>query len=153
MSSSESITDRLSLLQVLTELEINYWYEVDHNWGRNAHDFYAADGSFTIGDKIMRGTDAIAGFYRWREARGERVARHIVTNFRLGAMRADQAAFECILCLHAADGRPVLPSQPPIMIADIRSECARGADGRWYYHSHTLIPVFEGGEPATVPKN
>jgi hypothetical protein len=153
MNSEDTITDRLSLLQILTELEINYWYEVDHNWGRNAHDFYAVDGSFTIGDKVMRGTDAIARFYRWREARGERVARHIVTNCRLDGMGADQAVLECILCLHAADGRPILPSQPPIMIADIRSEFKRGAGGRWYYLSHTLNPVFEGGEPATVPQN
>lgn len=153
MSFADSMNDRLSLLQVLTEQEINYWYDVDHNWGRNAHEFYTAGGTFMIGDKIMSGTDAIAGFYHWRQARGERVARHIVTNFRLGAVRTDQAAFECILCLHAADGRPVLHSRPPIMIADVRSECKRGADGRWYYLSHALIPIFEGGEPATIPQN
>lgn len=153
MSSAAPITAQLYLLQVLTDLEVNYWYEVDHNWGRNAHDFYAADGSFTIGDRVMRGIEAIAGFYRWREARGQRVARHIVTNFRLGPVHAEQVSFECILCLHAADGRPVLPSRPPIMIADIRSECDQGADGRWHYLSHTLTPVFEGGEPATVPQS
>lgn len=153
MSSADPITDRSALLQILTELEVNYWYEVDHNWGRNAQDYYVADGSFTIGDKTMRGADAIAGFYRWRQSRGDRVARHLVTNFRLGAVRPDRVAFECIMCLHAADGRPVLPSRPPIMIADIRSECVHGSDGRWRYLSHALIPIFEGGEPATLPQS
>jgi len=97
------------------------------------------------------GPDAIADFYRWRESRGERVARHVVTNFRLGAPQGSRAKCECIMLLYAADGRPVLPSLPAIMIADIVGECVRNAEGRWQYLSHRLIPIFEGGVPATIP--
>jgi hypothetical protein len=141
-----------TVLQALTALEIDYWYEVDHNWGRNAHAFYVDGGVFAIGDKKMYGIEAVAGFYRWREARGERTARHIVTNFRLASVQGNRAKFECILCLYAADGAPVLPSRPAIMIADIVNECEFGSDGRWRFISHCLRPVFEGGEPATVPQ-
>jgi hypothetical protein len=140
-------------LQALTKLEIDYWYDVDHNWGRNASAFYTAQGVFTIGEKRMTDPDAIAGFYRWRESRGERVARHVVTNFRLGDSRGTQARLECIMLLFAADGRPVLPSLPPIMIADVVSDCERADDGRWRFVSHRLVPLFEGGVPATIPPN
>ncbi len=57
------------------------------------------------------------------------------------------------MLLYAADGRPVLPSLPAIMIADVVSECERGDDGQWRFVSHRLIPVFEGGVPATIPQN
>jgi hypothetical protein len=46
----------------------------------------------------------------------------------------------------------VLPSLPAIMIADIVRQCELGQDGRWRYLSHALLPIFEGGEPATIPK-
>lgn len=150
MNDARSAADPM-LLQTLTTFEVDYWYDVDHNWGRNAHEFYVEDGEFAIGVKVMRGKEAVAGFYRWREARGERTARHVVSNFRLLSTEGDRAAFQCIMCLYAADGRPVLPSQPAIMIADIISECALGRDGGWRFVSHRLVPIFEGGEPATIP--
>jgi hypothetical protein len=57
------------------------------------------------------------------------------------------------MLLYAADGRPVLPSLPAIMIADIVSDCERQGDGEWRFVSHRLVPVFEGGVPATIPQN
>jgi hypothetical protein len=152
MSENRSAGDQ-DVLQALTALEVDYWYEVDHNWGRNARAFYTAEGVFAIGDKTMNGPDAVAEFYRWRESRGERVARHVVTNLRLSASQGMRAKLECIMLLYAADGRPVLPSLPAIMIADIVSDCERDADGKWRFVSHRLIPVFEGGVPATIPEN
>lgn len=143
----------LDILQALAALEVNYWFEVDHNWGRNARTFYTAHGIFAIGDKTMASPDAIAEFYAWRESRGERVARHVVTNFRLGGSHGARAVLECIMLLYAADGRPILPSLPAIMIADVVSECERDIDGTWRFVSHRLIPVFEGGVPATIPQN
>ena len=152
MSEDSRVADR-DILQALTTLEVNYWYEVDHNWGRNARAFYTSQGFFAIGDKTMAGPDAIADFYRWRESRGERVARHVVTNLPLGESHGARARLECIMLLYAADGRPVLPSLPAIMIADVVSDCERDDDGKWRFVSHRLVPVFEGGVPATIPQN
>jgi hypothetical protein len=139
------------LCQELTALEVNYWYEVDRNWGRSAHTFYIPDGTFVIGDKTLQGVDAIANFYKWREGRGERAARHVVTNFRLSAYDDRRAELECILLLYAADGTPPLPSESAVMIADITSQFELGADAQWRFRSHTLVPIFTGTTPATVP--
>jgi hypothetical protein len=137
--------------QRLVNLEVDYWYEVDHNWGRSAHAFYVADGNFIVADKTLAGVDAIANFYKWREGRGDRAARHAVTNFRVSELGALRARLDCILILYAADGRPPLPSDAPVMIADITSECERQPNGRWLFRSHTLAPIFTGATPATLP--
>jgi SnoaL-like domain len=142
---------RADILQALTELEVEYWHEVDRNWGRQAHRFYVEDGVFAIGDKTMVGRDAIAGFYRWREGRGERTARHLVSNFRLGSADGRRVEFECVMCLYAADGAPVLESRPAIMIADVVSACVVTNDGQWRYALHRLKPIFMGGEAPTIP--
>jgi hypothetical protein len=137
--------------QKLMSLEVNYWYEVDRNWGRCAHTYYVPGGKFVIGDKTLVGADAIANFYKWREGRGERAARHVVTNFRLSEGKELRARFECILMLYAADGRVPLPSESPVMIADITSECERRPNGRWLFRTHALAPIFTGSTPATLP--
>ena len=62
MSNEKPHADGLTLLQALTALEVDYWYEVDHNWGRQAHRYYAEGGIFAIGDKKMQGQDAVAAF-------------------------------------------------------------------------------------------
>src|SRR3977135_78635 len=112
-------TDRAAILQKLIELEVDYWYEVDFNWGRAASDLYVDDGVFAIGDSRMEGRAAIAQFYSWREGRGERRARHVVTTFRLENAADDVWTLRCILLLYAAEGTAVLPSLPAILIADV----------------------------------
>jgi hypothetical protein len=134
----------LLLLVELHALEAEYWYEVDHNYGRSAQTLYEADGTFTIGDTVLAGRDAIAGFYRRREERGDRTARHVITNPRLTVVNEDHARFETIMLLYADDGVPVLESKPAIMIADVTTEYVR-TGGSWSVRSRTLRLVFEGG--------
>ena len=142
---------RDSVLQRLVELEVEYWHDVDFNWGRNAKTWYVDDGTFAIGDHRMEGRNAIEEFYRWREARGERTARHLVTNFRLDKLAENIATFQCILLLYAADGKPILPSKAPALIADIHNECVLCTDRQWRFKSHLLTPIFMGGESPTIP--
>lgn len=143
--------DQVLLAQKLTQVEVDYWHEVDFNWGRDAHTFYVEDGIFVIGDHRMDGREAVGQFYAWREGRGERTARHVVTNFRLENQTDTGATLRCILLLYAADGKPVLPSLPAILIADVLSEFTRETGGPFRYCSHVLTPVFMGGERPTVP--
>jgi hypothetical protein len=138
------------MLQELTALVVDYWFDVDFNWGRGAAAFYVDDGLFAIGGSRMQGRDAIRDFYAWREGRGERTARHVVTNFRLDACSDNDATLRCILLLYAADGAPVLPSLPPILIADAVALWVRGDEGWFRFRSHVLSPVLMGGAPPTI---
>jgi hypothetical protein len=137
----------LLLLVELHALEAAYWYEVDHDYGRAAQHLYEPDGTFTIGDTVLRGREAIAGFYRRREERGDRTARHVITNPHLTVVSEDHARFETIMLLYADDGVPVIESKPAVMIADVVTEYVR-TGGAWSVRARTLRPVFEGGAGA-----
>jgi hypothetical protein len=140
-----------SIFQKLVAFETDYWFDVDFNWGRKAAEFYRPDGVFVIGESRMEGRDAIRQFYRWREERGNRTARHVITNLRLHAANESAATLGCILLLYAADGAPVLPSLPAILVADVRSDFIGAAGEQYLFQSHVLSPIFMGGEAPTLP--
>jgi hypothetical protein len=141
----------LDLIAELSALNVAFWQDVDHNWGRTAHEFFVEEDALYATPDPLEGRQAIRDFYSWREGRGSRIARHCIVNFHAAPDGDNRATCDWILLLHAADGEPVLPTAPPILIADFRDVCARGADGRWLYESRTLTPIFKGGAPVTLP--
>ena len=147
--------DRLERHLIWTDLEkltVDYWHEVDTNWGRGAHEYFVEDGTFQASnDTIFRGRKEIKNFYTWRESRGARVARHLINNFRVSITDEAHATTNWVLCLYAADGSPVLPSLPPIQVSDSVDVCVRGSDGAWRYVSRKLTSLFAGGAPVTIP--
>jgi hypothetical protein len=144
-------SDILALDAALSRLSADYWYDVDHNAGRNAHEFFVEqDAVYQIQDQIFAGREAIKGFYAWREGRGERVARHCFVNARAVFTEQGAAKMTSILLLHAADGRPILPTAAPIQIADVEDTCLF-VNGVWRYKSRRLTTLFSGGVPITLP--
>src|SRR4051794_541184 len=101
----------------LHDLAVQYWADVNSNFGKRAHEFYVEDGLFMIGENRHAGRKAIQEFYAWRETRGARVARHLVTNVRAESRSDDEAVVKGCICLFAADGTPIFESKPPTMVA------------------------------------
>ena len=150
-ASFADIADDALLDVVLSRLNVDYWYDVDHNFGRTAYTFFVKQGaSYTIQDAVFSGQGEIRDFYAWREGRGDRVARHCVVNMRALAVSPDRATATSILLLYAADGRPILPTAAPIQIADVHDVCVREG-GEWRYESRRLVTLFAGGAPITLP--
>jgi hypothetical protein len=141
--------ERLQIIREIEELMVDYWHDVDHNWGKNAHTYYTEDGSYTTSIKTRTGRQAIKDFYDVRENRGERVARHVINNLKITIHDRNRVSAVSILSLFAADGSPVLPSKPAIMIADLLDEIMRGPDGRWLYVSRTIKALFRDDTPTT----
>ena len=130
---------------------LDYWHDVDRNRARTARSFYTADSIYEMVDLRMEGPDAVQRYYDYRESRGERLVRHVVSNLRVEVLARDRARLDGVLCVYAADGVPVLPSAPPIMVADTECEFVR-PDGRpWQFRLHRLIALFKGGVPVLVP--
>jgi hypothetical protein len=140
--------ERLQIIREIEELSIDYWNDVDTNWGKNAHEYYTVDGSYTTSIKTRTGRDAIKAFYDSRENRGERVARHLINNHKITIHDPNHVSAVWILSLFAADGKPVLPSRPAIMMADVHDEIVR-TDGRWLYKSRTIKALFRDETPTT----
>jgi hypothetical protein len=143
----------LALWHALYSLETRYWYDVDYNAGRNAHEFYTSDGTFVVGENEFRGREQIRQFYAWRGQRGLATVRslcttrHLISNFWTESTSAREATAFAVISFHEAPGRaPVKESKPPILIADIVNLCALDEDGEWRFRSHVLRPVFMGAD-------
>ncbi len=78
-------------------------------------------------------------------------SRHVITNFRAEFADDTHATSYCVMMLYAADGKPVLPTAPPIITCDLIDRCVKGTDGRWLYIERTFIPLFIGGARPTTP--
>lgn len=141
--------DDLRIRQELEILNIAFWHDVDSDWGRKAHEFFTEDGVYTTSHKTRRGREEIRGFYAGREAKGPRVARHLIHNFHVTVHDANHATAEWTMCLYADDGAAPLMSEPPILIGAVKDECVRGADGAWRYASRTTKPLFKGSRPTS----
>src|SRR3546814_9886198 len=113
--------ERLALTCKLHALVVDYWHDVDTNWGRNAPNYYTPDGVFVGPAASYEGREKIRAFYKWREDRGARTVVHSVHNFQAVQDGPDKATCRWFLMLYGADGAPVLPTHPPIQIA-YRSE-------------------------------
>jgi hypothetical protein len=137
--------------QVLHMNMVDYWYRVDLQGGAGVSQMFVADGIFHAGPgKPLQGRAAIEQFYSWRKDRGERTARHVVTNFRADFTDERHATTYGVMLLFAADGAPVLPTAPPIMIADMIDRCVKCDDGLWRYVERNFVPLFMGGVAPTV---
>ena len=141
--------DRHLIIQEITSLLARHWHDVDRNWGRNAHNDYVAEGSYTTSQRQRTGREAIKEFYTGRHDRGERVARHLISNLHVTVHDANSASAIWVLSLHAADGAPIHPSKPAIMVADVADELVRDNDGTWKYRSRTITPLFRDDTPTT----
>jgi hypothetical protein len=144
-------SDRLALTHELYALTIDYWHDVDTNWGRNATQYYAEDGVFIGPDASYPGREKIRAFYKWREDRGARTVVHAVHNFQAMLDQPDKATCHWFLMLYAHDGKPVLPTAPPIQIAYMTDKLTLDAAEGWLLTSRKFDNWFAGGVPTTNP--
>lgn len=142
--------EQLAIRQELEALLIEYWYDVDMNWGREAHLYYTEDGRYVTSQKTRVGREAIRQFYTDRHDRGARISLHLVQNFRCVVESAERASCNWVLSLYANDGEPILPSKPPIMIADVRDVVLREADGQWRCQSRVIKALFKDFDTPTT---
>ena len=147
--------DELLLWHALHRLEVAYWYDVDFNEGRTAHEFFTPDGVKMVGQNRFEGREKIRAFYEWRARQngeiavrelginGVKAVRHLVTNLYV-ASNSERCA--TVLGMVIFYGGPTYPSKrssnPPMMVADLINECVLSKDNVWRFKSHTLRPVF-----------
>ena len=110
--------DELLLWHALHRLEVTYWYDVDFNEGRTAHEFFTPDGVKVVGHNRFEGREEIRIFY-------------------------EQFLWWCNLSNEAS-------ITPPIMVADLITECVLSKDNAWRFKSHTLRPVFMSNAPPSM---
>jgi hypothetical protein len=143
--------DEIILWHALHRLEVRYWYDVDVNEGRTAHEFFTPDGVKMVGHNRFEGREQIRAFYEWRTRQspteavrqlgisGVRAVRHLVTNLQVASSGERCATALGIVIFY---GGPSKHQSRPPMVADLISECVLDEDDVWRYKSHMLRPVF-----------
>jgi hypothetical protein len=143
--------DELLLWHALHRLEVTYWYDVDFNEGRTAHEFFAPNGVKVVGHNRFEGREEIRKFYEWsahqngaQAARdlgisGAKAVRHLITNLYVASSSERCATVLGIVIFYG--GASKHQSNPP-MVADFINECVLDKDNVWRFKSHTLRPVF-----------
>ncbi len=149
MSDAES--DPFRIRQEVQDRLIDYWWDVDSNDARGALDFYTDDCIYQMCEHRMQGHAAVRQYYDYRASRGPRLVRHVLTNLRTHLEAPGRASVIGILTVHAADGVPVLPTAPPILVADNQAVFVREADGAWRMAENRITALFRGGVPVLVP--
>jgi hypothetical protein len=152
--------DELLLWHALHRLEVAYWYDVDANEGRNAHQFFTPDGVKMVGHNRFEGREQIRAFYEWRARQnganvarqlgisGVRAVRHLVTNLNVASSSERWATVRGIVVFYG--GQSKRQSNSP-MVADLINECVLNSDNVWQFKSHTLRPVFlSNATPASM---
>lgn len=136
---------------VLQQNAIDYWHQVDLTGGAGVSAMFVEDGVFHAGPgKPLVGRAAIEAFYGWRQDRGARTSRHLISNFRAEFTDDSHARTWCVMQVFAADGKPIHAARPPIVIADQLDQCVRCADGVWRYLERDFAVLFMGGEAPTI---
>ena len=143
--------DELLLWHALHRLEVTYWYDVDVNEGRTAHEFFTPDGVKMVGHNRFEGREQIRAFYEWRARQspseavrqlgisGVRAVRHLVTNLYVASSSERCATARGTVVFYGGPSK--YHSNPP-MVADLINECVLSEDNVWRFKSHTLRPVF-----------
>jgi hypothetical protein len=143
--------DELLLWHALHRLEVAYWYDVDVNEGRTAHEFFTPDGVKMVGHNRFEGREQIRAFYEWRARQsgteavrqlgisGLRAVRHLITNLHVASSSERCATVLGIVIFYG--GASKHQSNPP-MVADFVNECVLNNDNVWRFKAHTLRPVF-----------
>ena len=143
--------DELLLWHALHRLEVTYWYDVDFNDGRNAHEFFTPDGVKIGGHNRFEGREEIRALYERRARQigatalgnlwtsGVKAVRHIITNLYVASSSERCATVLGIIVFYG--GKSERQSNPP-MVADLVNECVLNKDNVWRFKSHTLRPVF-----------
>lgn len=136
-----------ALLQAeLQALITALWFDIDHNGGATATDFFVPDARLRFADAEFRGHAEIAAVYAARRARGPRVSRHLVTNLHLRAVSATTVSATSAVLLFAEDGRAPRPTTSPALVADVVDDFVL-LDEQWRIASRWIWNVFI--EPAT----
>ena len=151
--------DEVNLWHALYRLEARYWHEVDGNGGRNAHEFYLPDGVMVVGHNRFEGREKIREFYAWRERHAAtaissiKTTRHLINNLFVESSDGRSAKVVGIVSFYGAAVRPPAPqSKPPMLVADLISECTLIDDCRWQFKSHTLQPIFMESRSAALDR-
>ena len=153
---AKATIDRIERAVIRSEIEAlnaEFAYLIDHDLTEQVPDLFTDEGSYgrNSGERST-GRAALQAAYAVRAARGDRTARHIITNLRLDYKSVTLVHGTCLLLLFAEDGKPPLPAEVNL-VSEYQDIYQRGEDEVWRFASRTITRLFShpGGKPLVLP--
>ncbi len=127
----------------LRRLVEEYWARVDRRYGVEGdfQNFFAEDATMRLAVLNLEGREAVIGFLRDREEKmgvQKRVTRHVLSNYFLSRLSADEALLHTTIQVYAGEGDLPLPCGAPSGVGDFVFHFVRAPGAGW------LIARIEG---------
>lgn len=142
--------DLSALSYEIHQLLSEFSYRLDMSYGARLHELFTRDGSYTVDGATLTGQDALRDAFAKRAARGARTSRHLFSNIRFELIEPKRVRVTAAMVLYAADGNPVLLSEPPLMVADVVDVLHFTPEG-WRFASREFVSVFRGAAKIVSP--
>lgn len=142
-------TDPAALSAVVEELVLRSWWNVDHEDGRGGERFFTPDGVCEMPAMTMSGRQEIADGYAARQAAGNRVSRHVVSNLLVEAPIGLRVEARYAVAVYAGVGSTPLPLRPPHAVCDVVDHLVRSEVGFLIEHRR-LEAVFVAEDTDSV---
>jgi hypothetical protein len=127
---------RLDVYCEATALISRLLYDLDHNQGRKAEEFFTPEGVYhPAGHDPLHGIDAIKRYFR---ERGVRLARHVVSNVVVLSQSPHAAEVASIMTVYGAGERGAFPANV-LALLDVQDSLRR-SDGQWRF-SHRRMQL------------
>lgn len=127
--------------EAVRDLVLSSWWNVDHEAAVGGELFFTPAGVCQMPALTMTGRDEIAAGYARRQAAGDRLSRHLVSNLLVQRQDEERAEARYVLTLYAGRGcQPAVLAEPQAVV-DVTDECIR-VEGRWLIKHRLLTSVF-----------
>jgi hypothetical protein len=122
------------------------WREAEKSAGARADLFYTEDGVFIIEGMVRaEGRGNVRKISDFREGLGERLSRHLMTNyvFDFDDYAANRRVTALAVMLHfGGTGAPPLPIGLPLAVYDVTAKLRQQADDSWLIELWHMRPNF-----------
>lgn len=140
--------ERLRIEAACARLVAAYCHYVDHGQAGRIAELFTADGVWTApGVVTMRGREELRSGLTQREARSDRVSRHVCTDLLIDVLDADRAEGVVTVTIYRHDrgeGEPAdgpAPLEGPLMVGEYRDRFARTVEG-WRFSYREVAVSF-----------
>lgn len=136
--------ERLLAERACERLITEYCHLTDHGQAAKVADLFSEDAVWTSATSTMTGRAKILRGFEARQAKVERMSRHVCTTMLITVIDAANAEGVCYLTLYRHDGDPdraTSPVQAPAIVGEYRDQFVRTEAG-WRFRRRELVSAF-----------
>lgn len=136
--------DHRAIVEACTALILSYARLVDHGRAAEVADLFVEDGVWEWDVDRLEGRDRVRTAFQRRQARDDRVSRHVCTNVAVEVVDPDHAAGVTYLTLYRQDGVETVPGplDGPVLVGEYHDRFVRTPEGWRFAHRRVEVALL-----------